>query len=290
MASARSSNKSRRKNKNRRSNSSVKKKRSRQMKNKDVKKKINIPIEQVEKLQIVSMKPTVNERQQLYSEGLFHDVEGLRVEDSDDDFASHVVRRSPRIMMKHTAAGCKSSSSWLNRTISEEGRHVIQLNDDSKTVSHRGAKLLNLVTEMDKSIADAIQSVHHYPPDASLSGEIDLPSFDLGIDSQPNTNCLLLDDGLVLTEEDVKMIDGVVVSKLDEKDKTEVASSGTVEQGGDGSTSKRTKICSIEQCSGLNTLDDDLVFSEEDLIFIDESTEQHRFEVRDTDDQGYSLK
>ncbi|KAL2557898.1 Uncharacterized protein Fot_02637 [Forsythia ovata] len=50
MASSHSSNKSRRKNNNRRSNSSVKKKRSsRQMKNKNVKKKINILVQQVEK-------------------------------------------------------------------------------------------------------------------------------------------------------------------------------------------------------------------------------------------------
>ncbi|KAL2546826.1 Uncharacterized protein Fot_16059 [Forsythia ovata] len=137
------SNKSRRKNNNKRSNSSVKKKRSsRQMKNKNVKKKINIPVQQVEK----------------------------------------------------------------------EGPRVIQLNDDSKTESNHGVK-------------------------------------------------------------------------LDGKDNTNVASSGPVEQGGDGSTPKHIKIGSIEQCSGLNTLDDDLVFSEEDLIFIDESAEQHRFDVRDTDDQ-----
>ncbi|KAL2533056.1 Uncharacterized protein Adt_06407 [Abeliophyllum distichum] len=126
------------------------------MKNKDVKKKINIPVEEVEKLQIVSMKPTVSERRQLYSEGFFHDVEGLRVEDSDDDFASHVVRRSPRIMMKHTALGCKSSSSRLNRTITEEGPLVIQLNDDSKTVSHRGAKVLQLPGEPDVNVFDNI--------------------------------------------------------------------------------------------------------------------------------------
>ncbi|KAL2559330.1 Uncharacterized protein Fot_04069 [Forsythia ovata] len=106
--------------------------------------------------------------------------------------------------------------------------------------------------------------------------EIDEPNFDLGIDSQPNANCLLLHDGLVLIEEGIKMID------LDGMDNTLVASFDPVEQGGNGSSPKPMKIDSIEQCSGLNTLDDDLVFSKEDLIFNVESAEQHRFDVRDT--------
>ncbi|KAL2532712.1 DUF1985 domain-containing protein [Abeliophyllum distichum] len=64
-------------------------------------------------LEVISIKPTTDERLQLYTKGFYHDLQGLRVEDSDDDFASHVVRRSPRIMMKHTNVGCNISSFRL---------------------------------------------------------------------------------------------------------------------------------------------------------------------------------
>ncbi|KAL2538399.1 Uncharacterized protein Fot_19790 [Forsythia ovata] len=191
MASARSSTKSTRKNKNRRTNSILKKKRSsRQKKIKNVKKKINISVQQVEK----------------------------------------------------------------------EGPRVIQLNDDSKTKSHHGVKVLQSPGEPDVIIADNIHAskcgppVNRIPSDAHKKQSTDNNSI-------PS------------------------VMKLDGKDVMDVPSSGPVEQGGDGSTPKRIKIGSIEQCSSLNTLDDDLVFSEEDLIFIDESAKQHRFDVGVTDNQ-----
>ncbi|KAL2551770.1 Uncharacterized protein Fot_05389 [Forsythia ovata] len=144
--------------------------------------------------------------------------------------------------------------------VEKEGPRVIQLNDDSKTESNRGVKDLQSPGEPDVNFADNIHASKCDPPANGKPSDV--------YKKQSNDNNSIPS-----------------AMKLDGKDNTDVASSGPVEQGGDGSTPKRIKIGSIEQCSGLNTLDDDLVFREEDLIFIDESAEQHRFDVRDTDDQ-----
>ncbi|KAL2538663.1 Uncharacterized protein Fot_20054 [Forsythia ovata] len=100
---------------------------------------------------------------------------------------------------------------------------------------------------MENSIADVIQAVRHYPPNASSSGRAS--------------------------------------SKMDEKNTTPLASVDLVDQDGDRHTSKRMKISSIEPCPGLHTIEDDLVFSDEDLITIDESAEQHRLDVGKIDAQ-----
>ncbi|KAL2552835.1 hypothetical protein Fot_06454 [Forsythia ovata] len=71
------------------------------------------------------------------------------------------------------------------------------------------------------------------------SCEIDVPNFDLGIDSQSNAHCLLIDDGLVLTDEDIMKIDFVVVLKLDRKGTTKVASVDTIVEYVDENTRKR---------------------------------------------------
>ncbi|KAL2552321.1 Ulp1 protease family [Forsythia ovata] len=100
---------------------------------------------------------------------------------------------------------------------------------------------------MEKSIADVIQAVRHYPPRASNSGPAS--------------------------------------SKLDDRNNTPLSIVDPVDQDADKSTTKRMKICSNESFSGLNTFEDDLVFSEEDLITIDKSAEQHRLDVGEIDVQ-----
>ncbi|KAL2509122.1 Uncharacterized protein Fot_32769 [Forsythia ovata] len=100
---------------------------------------------------------------------------------------------------------------------------------------------------MENSIADVIQAVRHYPPSAY--------SF------------------------------GPTSSKLDEKNTTRLAIVDLVDQDGDRHTSKCMKIRSIQPCSGLHTLEDDMVFSDEDLITIDESAKQHRLDVGEIDAQ-----
>ncbi|KAL2538492.1 Uncharacterized protein Fot_19883 [Forsythia ovata] len=101
---------------------------------------------------------------------------------------------------------------------------------------------------MENSIADVIQAVRHYPLSASSSGSAS--------------------------------------SKLDEKNTTPLATVDLVDQDGYRHTSKRMKISSIQPCSGLYTFEDDLVFSDEDLITIDESAEQHRLDVGEIDAQA----
>ncbi|KAL2470815.1 Uncharacterized protein Adt_38951 [Abeliophyllum distichum] len=124
------------------------------------------------------------------------------------------------------------------------------------------------------------------PQKTITSGEIDELSFDLGIDSQPNPNCLLLDDGLVLTEEDIKMIDAVVVSKLDATDNKLVASVDAVDQHSDVISKKCRKIGLNDTCTVVNTLDDDMLFSEEDLMNMDQSAEHHHLAVVELDAQA----
>ncbi|KAL2520619.1 Uncharacterized protein Fot_24542 [Forsythia ovata] len=79
------------------------------------------------------------------------------------------------------------------------------------------------------------------------------------------------------------MIDAVVVSKLDEKNNMPLATVDPVDQDGDRHTSKCMRISSIQPCSSLHTLEDDMVFSDEDLITIGESVEQHQLDVGEID-------
>ncbi|KAL2557391.1 Uncharacterized protein Fot_02130 [Forsythia ovata] len=104
---------------------------------------------------------------------------------------------------------------------------------------------------MEKSIADAIQAVRQYPPRASNSGPAS--------------------------------------SKLDDRNNTPLSIVDPVDQDADKSTTKRMKICSNESFAGLNTFEDDLVFSEEDLITIDKSAEQHRLDDGEIDVQAVQL-
>ncbi|KAL2486208.1 hypothetical protein Adt_30964 [Abeliophyllum distichum] len=89
----------------------------------------------------------------------------MRVEDSDDDFASHVVRRSPRIMMKHTASRANPSCSRLKERVIEEESIVIQLNDDSKIESHTGATVLQSPTQHDVNVAEKVLASNFVLPD-----------------------------------------------------------------------------------------------------------------------------
>ncbi|KAL2549408.1 Uncharacterized protein Fot_10938 [Forsythia ovata] len=109
-------------------------------------------------------------------------------------------------------------------------------------------------------------------------GETDLSSFDLGIDSQSNTQCPLVDNGLVLMEVDIKTIDATVQLKMvelgsivDMVNKGELRLSNKRRSG----TQKQvcTEIFAIEPDYGspINILDDGMVFSEDDFKKIDES-------------------
>ncbi|KAL2486286.1 hypothetical protein Adt_31042 [Abeliophyllum distichum] len=52
------------------------------------------------------------------------------------------------------------------------------------------------------------------PDGETTRGDQDNSSFDLGIGSQSNNECLILDEALVLTEADIKMIDDTVELKV----------------------------------------------------------------------------
>ncbi|KAL2538813.1 TBCC domain-containing protein 1 [Forsythia ovata] len=73
--------------------------------------------------------------------------------------------------------------------------------------------------------------------------------------------------------------------KLDGTDNTPIASVEAVDQDDDGSKTKRMKIGLNEPSTGVNTLDDDLLFNEEGLMNMDESAEQNRLDVVQIDAQ-----
>ncbi|KAL2520753.1 Uncharacterized protein Fot_24676 [Forsythia ovata] len=140
-------------------------------------------------------------------------------------------------------------------------------------------------TSYNKRQSEMLQSIIR-PKKAITSGETDEPSFDLGIDSQANVPCIILDNGLVLTEEDIQKIDDTVASKLAESgSKTEVFEVEV--QPLDEGCRKKQKISSrIKDCNeepdkqtrsktSLYLEDDDIIFSEEDLRHMDESTEKN---------------
>ncbi|KAL2520406.1 Uncharacterized protein Fot_24329 [Forsythia ovata] len=114
MASARSSNKSRCKNKNRRSNSVVKKKRSsRKIKNKNVKKKINIPIQQGENLNDDS------------KTGSHHDVKVLQspgIPDVNVAKKIHASKYRPPVKEKQTTVHKKQSTDDSEPSITHQKR------------------------------------------------------------------------------------------------------------------------------------------------------------------------
>ncbi|KAL2461940.1 DUF1985 domain-containing protein [Abeliophyllum distichum] len=107
--------------------------------------------------------------------------------------------------------------------------------------------------------------------------EDECPSFDLGIDSQLNVPYIEPDDVILRTQDDIIIIDDTVIGKIPESYQTD----DRVE-----SSNKRKYISPIVECSdaGCNLcisksssefLDDDLVFTEEDLRNMDESVEKH---------------
>ncbi|KAL2458218.1 hypothetical protein Adt_46032 [Abeliophyllum distichum] len=97
------------------------------------------------------------------------------------------------------------------------------------------------------------------------------------MNSQSNFSYIDLDDGILLTQEDIKIIDDTIAGKMLEScqanDKVE-------------SSKKMKYTSSIVECSDVGRnqpisksssklLDNDLVFTEEDLRHIDESVEKH---------------
>ncbi|KAL2547281.1 hypothetical protein Fot_16514 [Forsythia ovata] len=145
----------------------------------------------------------------------------------------------------------------------EQGEKVepmeIQLNDGSKIESHPSATVLQSLAQHDVKSAEKVHASNFGPPDKEQQSTVhEQQSTDY---SEPS------------------------VVKLDDRNNTPLANVDPVDQDADKSTTKRMKISSIESDSSLNTFEDDLVFSEEDLITIDKSAEQHRLDVRDIDAQ-----
>ncbi|KAL2543539.1 hypothetical protein Fot_12772 [Forsythia ovata] len=115
------------------------------------------------------------------------------------------------------------------------------------------------------------------PCETKTIDEAECPSFDLGIDSQSNVPYIELDNGILRTQDDIMIIDDTAAEKIPESHQTD----DRVEN------SKKKKYTSpVVECSGagrnLSTskssselLDDDLVFTEEDLRHMDESVEKH---------------
>ncbi|KAL2537809.1 hypothetical protein Fot_19200 [Forsythia ovata] len=115
------------------------------------------------------------------------------------------------------------------------------------------------------------------PCETKTIDEAECPSFDLGIDLQSNVPYIELDDGILRTQDDIMIIDDTVAGKISESHQTD----DRVE------SSKKTKYTSpVVECSdvGCNIsisksspelLDDDLVFTEEELRNMDESVEKH---------------
>ncbi|KAL2514675.1 Uncharacterized protein Fot_28646 [Forsythia ovata] len=117
---------------------------------------------------------------------LYGDGDDQRVEDSDDDFLSNRNVRSQRLKMGH-----KQGSSNSHRKMDDVST---KLGRKTNVRSHRAAS------------QDRVMRSHGI----KTIGAKYLPLFDLGIDSQSNTQCILLDDGLVLTEDDIKTIGATV--------------------------------------------------------------------------------
>ncbi|KAL2494256.1 Uncharacterized protein Fot_38013 [Forsythia ovata] len=115
------------------------------------------------------------------------------------------------------------------------------------------------------------------PCETKRIDEAECPSFDLGIDSQSNIPYIELDDGILRTQDEIMIIDDTVAGKIPESHQIH----DSVE-----SSKKRKYTSPVVQCSdaGRNLsiskssselLDDDLVFTEEDLRNMDQSVEKH---------------
>ncbi|KAL2534266.1 Uncharacterized protein Adt_07617 [Abeliophyllum distichum] len=119
----------------------------------------------------------------------------------------------------------------------------------------------------------------------NTNAEGDIPSFDLGIETQTNSLCLLLDDGFVLTEDDINMIDNTIELKL-----IEMSSNAEVIQddcqASNPTENKQRNSNQIQRSSDVvvsekdnqspgNQLDDGMQFSEEDFRSIDESVNKN---------------
>ncbi|KAL2468637.1 Ulp1 protease family [Forsythia ovata] len=136
---------------------------------------------------------------------------------------------------------------------------VIHLNDDSKIESHPSAAVLQSSAQHDDNSAGQVRASNFgQPGKEQQSAAHEQQSNDY---SEPS------------------------VIKLDDRNNTSLSIVDPVDQDADKSTTKRMKICSNESFSGLNTFEDDLVFSEEDLITIDKSAEQHRLDGGEIDVQ-----
>ncbi|KAL2547668.1 Ulp1 protease family [Forsythia ovata] len=114
---------------------------------KPVKNNVNIPVSEGQTLKAAKIVAQLEEKQQHYSHGLYDDSHVLRVEDSDIEFVSPLIRRPLSKSKKH--AGDSSSSQTiievvkntqivtvdchlnLEKTISNVSSHVININAKS---------------------------------------------------------------------------------------------------------------------------------------------------------------
>ncbi|KAL2479954.1 hypothetical protein Adt_32920 [Abeliophyllum distichum] len=110
----------------------------------------------------------------------------------------------------------------------------------------------------------------------NTSPEIEIPSFDLGIESQSHEACIFLEDGLILIAEDIKKIDDTVATTRLFKRRATIL---------EGRSKKRRTISEdnesnnkfgneINASASMSLLDGKIVFSEEDFRHMDESAEK----------------